>query len=159
MQKIASFTVDHRFIKEWIYISRIDGDITTYDIRMRKPNSNEVMDNALMHSLEHLFATFMRNGSISEKIIYAGPMGCQTGFYLLVRNAVHSEVIAEIKRVFAAMAKYDGEMPGNSEIECGNYRNLDVRIAAKEAAEYLEKIKAVTENDLDYECGDENEKS
>ncbi len=154
MQKIASFTVDHRYIKEWIYVSRVDGDITTYDIRMRKPNTDDVMSNELMHSFEHLFATFMRNGAIAEKIIYAGPMGCQTGFYLLVRDAVHSEVIAEIKRVLSDIAKYKGEMPGSSEIECGNYRNLNCDTAAKEAAEYLEKIKDETENDLEYECGE-----
>ena len=75
MQKIASFTVDHRFISERIYISRIDGDITTYDVRMRKPNTQNVMSNALMHSFEHLFATFMRNGNLSDDVIYVGPMG------------------------------------------------------------------------------------
>ena len=154
MQKIASFTVDHRYIKEWIYVSRVDGDITTYDIRMRKPNTGDVMSNELIHSFEHLFATFMRNGAIAEKIIYAGPMGCQTGFYLLVRAAVHGEVIAEIKKVLSDIAKYKGEMPGRSEIECGNYRNLNCDIAVKEAAEYLEKIKDETENDLEYECGE-----
>ncbi len=150
MKKIASFTVDHRFIKEWVYISRIDGDITTYDIRMRKPNTGNLMSNALMHSFEHLFATFMRNGALAEKIIYAGPMGCQTGFYLLVRDADNKAVLAEIKRVLEEIANYKGEMPGSSEIECGNYQNLDCSIAAKEAAEYLEKIKNETENDLNY---------
>lgn len=150
MKKIASFTVDHRFIKEWIYISRIDGDITTYDIRMRKPNTGNLMSNALIHSFEHLFATFMRNGTLSDQIIYAGPMGCQTGFYLLVRDADNKAVLDEIKRVLAEIAVYKGEMPGSSEIECGNYKNLDTGIAAKEAAEYLEKIKNETENDLDY---------
>lgn len=150
MKKIASFTVDHRFIKEWIYISRIDGDVTTYDIRMRKPNTGNLMSNALIHSFEHLFATFMRNGTLSDQIIYAGPMGCQTGFYLLVRDADNKAVLDEIKRVLAEIAVYKGEMPGSSEIECGNYKNLDTGIAAKEAAEYLEKIKNETENDLDY---------
>ncbi len=154
MQKIASFTVDHRFIREWIYISRIDGDITTYDVRMRKPNTEKVMSNALMHSFEHLFATFMRNGALKNDVIYVGPMGCQTGFYLLVRNAEHKEVIAEVKRVLAEIAVYNGEMPGASEIECGNYRNLDVSLARAEAAEYLEKIKDETENDLGYETGE-----
>lgn len=154
MNKIASFTVDHRYIREWIYVSRIDGDITTYDVRMRKPNTGEVMSNALMHSFEHLFATFMRNGKISDDVIYVGPMGCQTGFYLLVRNADHKEVLDEVKRVLGEIAAYKGEMPGASEIECGNYRNLDCALAAKEAAEYLEKIAGVTENDLGYETGE-----
>ena len=154
MQKIASFTVDHRYIREWIYISRIDGDITTYDVRMRKPNTDDVMSNALMHSVEHLFATFMRNGSLKEKVIYVGPMGCQTGFYLLVRNAEHKAVIAEVKRVLGAIAEYDGEMPGASEIECGNYRNLDVSLAKEEARNYLAKIVDEMENDLEYETGE-----
>ena len=155
MKKIASFTVDHRFIKEKIYISRIDGDITTYDVRMRKPNTDDVMSNILMHSFEHLFATFMRNSSIGEYIIYVGPMGCQTGFYLLVRNACHKDVLSEVKSVLEKISVYDGEMPGASEIECGNYRTLDVEVAKEEALRYLEKIKDQTEDDLTYETGEE----
>lgn len=151
MQKIASFTVDHRLIKEWIYISRIDGDITTYDVRMRKPNTGDVMSNALMHSFEHLFATFMRNGRLSESVVYVGPMGCKTGFYLLVRDANNKAVLDEVKRVLAEIVSYEGEMPGMSEIECGNYRNLDCNLARNEAKTYLEKIKSETENDLEYE--------
>lgn len=154
MQKIASFMVDHRYIREWIYISRIDGDITTYDVRMRKPNTDDVMSNALIHSFEHLFATFMRNGNLKNDIVYVGPMGCQTGFYLLVRNAVHKAVIEEVKAVLGAIAEYDGEMPGASEIECGNYRNLDVSLAKAEAKSYLAKIALETENDLEYETGE-----
>ena len=154
MNKIASFTVDHRLIKEWIYISRIDGDITTYDVRMRKPNTGDIMSNALMHSFEHLLATFMRNGKLKDDVVYVGPMGCQTGFYLLVRNADHKAVLDEVRRVLGEIAVYDGEMPGASEIECGNYRNLDCRLAAAEAARYLEKIVHETENDLEYECGE-----
>ena len=151
MKKIASFTVDHRFIKEWVYISRIDGDITTYDLRMRKPNTGDVMSNEAMHSFEHLFATFMRNGRLAKDVIYAGPMGCQTGFYLLIRDAKHQQVLDEIKRVLFEISVYSGEMPGMSEIECGNYKTLDVKIAQKEAKEYLEKIKDETEDDLGYE--------
>jgi len=121
---------------------------------MRKPNTDKVMSNALMHSFEHLFATFMRNGRLKENVIYVGPMGCQTGFYLLVRNAEHKSVITEVKRVLATIAEYDGEMPGASEIECGNYRNLDINIAKAEARDYLEKIVNETENDLEYETGE-----
>lgn len=154
MNKIASFTVDHRFIREWIYISRIDGDITTYDVRMRKPNTDDVMSNALMHSFEHLFATFMRNGALKDDVIYVGPMGCQTGFYLLVRNARHKAVLDEVKRVLSEIAEYTGNMPGASEIECGNYRNLDVSLAKAEALSFLEKIKNETDNDLNYETGE-----
>ena len=154
MKKIASFTVDHRYIRENIYISRVDGDITTYDVRMRKPNTNDVMSNAAMHSFEHMFATFMRNGNIKDDIIYVGPMGCQTGFYLLVRNADNASVLAEVKRVLAEISVYDGEMPGASEIECGNYRNLDTGLARIEAKQFLDKIVNEKESDLFYEAGE-----
>ena len=109
------------------------------------------MSNSLMHSFEHLFATFMRNGRLKESVVYVGPMGCQTGFYLLIRNADHKSVLDEVKRVLAEISDYSGEMPGMSEIECGNFRNLDCSIARREAKEYLEKIQAETESDLEYE--------
>ncbi len=151
MQKIASFTVDHRKIKPCVYISRIDGDITTYDIRMRKPNTGDVMSNAVIHSLEHMFATLVRNSEIKDDVIYFGPMGCQTGFYLLIRNADSARDIEIIKNTFKAVVDYNGEMPGKSEIECGNYRNLDVELARDEAKDYLKKIKDIGVGDLKYE--------
>lgn len=151
MERIASFSVDHRKIKPWVYISRVDGDVTTYDMRMRKPNTGDLVDNATLHSLEHLFATMVRNSKISKDVIYFGPMGCQTGFYLLIRNADHGTVVQVIKEVLAGIAGYDGDMPGASEIECGNYRNLDVELARAEAKSYLEKIKDLTKDDLNYE--------
>lgn len=151
MHKIASFTVDHRRIKPCVYISRIDGDITTYDIRMRKPNTGDLLSNATMHSLEHLFATFVRNSEIGSDVIYFGPMGCQTGFYLLVRNADNAQVLEVIKKTLSDISCYTGEMPGKSEIECGNYRNLDTALARSEAAEYLEKIKNIGVTDLQYD--------
>ena len=155
MEKIASFTVDHRFIKEGVYISRIDGDITTYDLRMRKPNTQDLIDPSAMHSMEHMFATVIRNSDIKESVIYFGPMGCQTGFYLLVRNAEHKRVVEEIKKALGAIIDYDGEMPGASEIECGNYRSLSMDAAKREAERYLENIKAVTGDDLSYDKGEE----
>lgn len=154
MEKIASFTVDHRYIKEGVYISRLDGDITTYDLRMRKPNTGELIDNATMHSLEHMFATVIRNSDIRDTVIYFGPMGCQTGFYLLVRDAEHKRVVAEIKKALQMIIEYDGEMPGASEIECGNYRNLSVECAKREAKGYLDKILHVTGDNLAYESGE-----
>lgn len=150
MEKIASFTVDHRYICEGIYISRIDEDITTYDLRMRKPNTDDLMENAAIHSFEHMFATFVRNSHLKDSIIYAGPMGCQTGFYLLVRNADNKEVIKLIKDVLIKIKEYEGEIFGKSEIECGNYANLSLADAKAEAERYLEKIKDVTEKNLVY---------
>ena len=136
-QKIASFTIDHDLLTEGIYTSRIDGDVTTYDLRTRVPNAGDYMDNLTMHSLEHMFATFVRSGSIGEKVIYFGPMGCQTGFYLLVRDADNSEVLAEVKDVLAKIVAHDGEMFGAVKRECGNYKNLDLCAAKREAERYL----------------------
>ncbi len=150
MKKIASFTVDHRKIGEGVYISRIDDDIVTYDLRMRKPNTGDVLDNATMHSLEHLFATMVRNSHLSDQVIYFGPMGCQTGFYLLMRNLNHQENLDLIKETLETIISYDGEMPGNSEIECGNYRNLNISLAKTEAKRYYEKIKELTTDDMRY---------
>lgn len=150
MEKIASFTVDHTKLCEGIYISRIDGDVTTYDLRMRKPNTGDLISNSAMHSLEHMFATVIRNSEMADKVIYFGPMGCQTGFYLLMRTDEHSKVVELIKQVLRDIIAYDGEMPGNSEIECGNYRNLSVGAAKEEAISYLNKIENLTDKDLEY---------
>ena len=150
MNKIASFTVDHTKLDEGIYISRIDGDIVTYDLRMRKPNTGDLISNAAMHSLEHMFATVVRNSRISDKVIYFGPMGCQTGFYLLVRSDNHRENIEIICETLEKIIDYDGEMPGNSAVECGNYRNLDLTLAKEEAEKYLEKIQNWTDKMLAY---------
>ncbi|MBR4874432.1 MAG: S-ribosylhomocysteine lyase [Clostridia bacterium] len=140
MKKIASFTVDHRFINPGIYISRIDGDVTTYDLRTRKPNCGDYMDNLTMHSLEHMFATFVRSSEIGEDVLYFGPMGCQTGFYLLVRNADNSAVRKVVLKTLDNIIEYDGKMFGESEIECGNYKNLSIESAKKEAVFYKEAL-------------------
>lgn len=151
MEKIKSFTVDHTKLNPGIYISRVDGDITTYDLRMRKPNCGDLISNAAMHSLEHMFATLVRNSEMGGEVIYFGPMGCQTGFYLLMRSTEHGRVIELIKSVLKDIIAYDGEMPGCSEVECGNYRNLDLSLAKEEAERYLDTVKDWTEKDLEYE--------
>ncbi len=150
MKKITSFTVDHRKIVEGIYLSRIDGDVVTYDLRMRKPNTGALMSNGSMHSLEHLFATIIRNSTLADKIIYFGPMGCQTGFYLLIRNLDHEENLWLIRDTLEKIMEYHGEMPGASEIECGNYRNLDLTLAKEEATRYYDKVKNWTVADMRY---------
>ena len=99
MKRIASFDVDHRTITEGMYISRIDGDVVTYDLRMKKPNQGDLLSNSEMHSLEHMFATVVRNSALGDKVIYFGPMGCQTGFYLLMRHDNHQENLALVKEV------------------------------------------------------------
>lgn len=139
-KKIASFTVDHNFIDEGIYISRIDGDITTYDLRTRKPNMGDYMDNLTMHSVEHMIATYIRSGKIGKDVIYFGPMGCQTGFYLLVRNRLDSEVLLALREALTATLENTEGMFGASRSECGNYKNLDIDAAKAECKRYLEVI-------------------
>ena len=140
IQRITSFTVDHDKITEGIYLSRIDGDVVTYDLRTRIPNVGDYMDNLTMHSLEHMFATYVRNSEIGGEVIYFGPMGCRTGFYLLVRAMPHERVLTIVKDVLAKIIEHDGAMFGASQKECGNYRELSLDAAKTEAARYLEKL-------------------
>lgn len=153
MKKITSFTVDHRYITEGIYISRIDGTVTTYDLRTRKPNCGDYMDNETMHTFEHLFATYVRNSQIADDVLYFGPMGCQTGFYLLVHNAdndtVHKTVIDVLNKIIA----HTGEVFGASEIECGNYKSLNLESAKREAVRYIESLKN-DNNNFEYPKGE-----
>ncbi len=149
MQRITSFEVDHDLITKNIYISRIDGDITTYDLRTRVPNAGDYMDNLTMHSLEHMFATYIRNSNIGANVIYFGPMGCRTGFYLLVRDLEPKTVLGEVLSTLEKIIGHDGEMFGAARKECGNYRELSLDAAKAEAAAYLACLQA-TEHDFKY---------
>ena len=120
INRIASFSVNHDYIIPGVYISRIDGDITTYDMRTRVPNKGDYMDNLTMHSVEHMFATYVRNSQISDRVIYFGPMGCQTGFYLLVRNSDNKETLGVIMQTLEKIINHSGEMFGAVREECGN---------------------------------------
>lgn len=143
-KKIESFKIDHNKLTPGIYVSRTDGDIVTYDLRTRKPNCGDYMDNATMHSVEHMIATYIRSSSIADDIIYFGPMGCQTGFYLLVRNADNDTVLAVLKDTLEKVIAHDGEVFGASAIECGNYANLDIELAKKECRRYLDVLNDYT---------------
>ncbi|MBE6597454.1 MAG: S-ribosylhomocysteine lyase [Ruminococcaceae bacterium] len=154
MERITSFCVDHDFIDEGIYISRIDGDITTYDLRTRKPNCGDYMDNITMHSVEHLFATYIRNSEIGDKVIYFGPMGCRTGFYLLIRDADNGVVLEEVLEVLKKIENHEGEVFGATRKECGNYLELDADAARKEAARYRSALLS-KKNDFKYQTGEE----
>lgn len=135
MEKIASFTINHDVLEPGIYVSRIDGDVITYDLRMKVPNGGDYLSNGAMHTIEHLFATFVRSGDYRDKVIYVGPMGCRTGFYLLMRDTVNKgDVIALVKEVFAFIANYCGDVPGAKKKECGNYLEHDLPAAKREAA-------------------------
>lgn len=152
IQRITSFSVDHNVLVPGFYISRVDGDVTTYDLRTRKPNAGDYMSNLAMHSVEHMCATFLRNGPMKNDILYFGPMGCQTGFYLLVRNQAPEAVFAEVKRVLSEILAYDGPVFGASAKECGNYRNLDLAAAKDERRAYAAVLEAGT--DFTYPKGD-----
>ena len=144
--KIESFKIDHNKLCPGIYVSRTDGDITTYDLRTRKPNMGDYMDNITMHSVEHMIATYIRSSSLAKDIIYFGPMGCQTGFYLLVRNANNEEVLSVLKETLKKVIDHEGEVFGASAIECGNYKNLDISLAKEECKKYLEILEEHTPN-------------
>lgn len=140
IKKIASFTVDHEKLRPGIYISRRDGDVVTYDMRTRVPNTGDLMDNSTMHSFEHMFATFVRNSEISDSVVYFGPMGCQTGFYLLVSGKSNDEILSAVKGTLEKIIAHEGEIFGKSPIECGNYANLSLEAAKIEAKRYLDVL-------------------
>ncbi|MBQ4066361.1 MAG: S-ribosylhomocysteine lyase [Clostridia bacterium] len=140
MSRITSFSVDHDFIVPGMYVSRIDGDITTYDLRTRKPNADDFMDSLTMHSVEHMLATFARNSALSNKVIYFGPMGCRTGFYLLMRDTTNEEAYELVKDILKKTVDHDGEMFGAARKECGNYRELSLESAKAECARYLKAL-------------------
>ena len=138
--RIASFSINHDKLLPGLYVSRVDGDITTYDMRCRRPNTGDLLDNSTLHSLEHMFATYIRNGELRDQIVYFGPMGCQTGFYLLVRNADNQAVLSEVKKTCERILAHEGPVFGAARIECGNYRNLSLEAAKTEAARYLAEL-------------------
>lgn len=153
MERIASFCVDHNKLTPGIYLSRIDGDIMTYDIRMRTPNRPPFLENAAMHTIEHLFATFARNSQWKDQVIYFGPMGCRTGFYFLTRDSIsRQEVIDLLRQTFAFIASYEGEIPGAAEAECGNYREHDLAGARKAAEEMQAVLAGWTPEKMEYEA-------
>ena len=152
MERIASFTVDHTTLLPGLYLSRRDGDIITFDLRFKKPNTGDLLSNSEMHSAEHLIATLLRNSAEKDAVIYFGPMGCQTGFYFLFDNRLLSceGAIDLLKEVFAAAADFEGEMPGKSPSECGNYINLDVESGRRVCRFYADLIRDWTAEKLAY---------
>lgn len=136
MRKIASFEIDHNALKEGFYLSRADGDIFTYDLRFKKPNKGNYLSDAAMHTIEHLMATVLRNGEFAQNIIYFGPMGCRTGFYLLLRNTDLENAKKLVKNAVIDSLKLDF-IPGNKKIECGNYRSHSLTKAKAELENYL----------------------
>ena len=151
MEKIASFQVDHTKFGVGMYISRIDGDAVTYDVRMVKPNGGVYVSSPSLHTIEHLFATFVRNSAVKDGIIYVGPMGCRTGFYLITRDTVTQEqAIALVRDAYRFISEYHDEIPGCTAVECGNYLEHDLESARKDVLPLLKVLEDYTPEMLDY---------
>ena len=155
MEKIASFTIDHIKLQPGLYVSRKDKigaeTVTTFDLRLTKPNDEPVMNTAEVHTIEHLAATYLRNDpQWQEKVVYFGPMGCRTGFYLLMRGFDHDAAINLTRRALEFISKYEGVIPGYSEIECGNWLEHDLESAKRDVLPLLEVLKDYTPEKLDY---------
>lgn len=142
MEKIPSFQKDHDVLDRGLYLSTVQQGVSTFDLRMKKPNGGDYITPKALHTVEHLIATYLRNGAYKDNVIYFGPMGCRTGFYLLTVNLGFDTVLDELKRVFAEGAVADF-IPGAEKKECGNYLEHDLSAARKECREYLDVLAGV----------------
>ena len=149
MEKIASFTINHIKLQPGVYVSRKDkvgeGVVTTFDLRMTSPNEEPVMNTAEVHAIEHLGATFLRNHpEYKDKIVYFGPMGCRTGFYLLLAGDYESrQILPLVTEMYEFIAAYEGEIPGASPMDCGNYLDMNLPMANYWARRYLKVLKNI----------------
>ena len=157
MEKITSFTIDHIRLIPGLYVSRIDQveghPVTTFDIRMTSPNDEPVMNTAEVHTIEHLGATFLRNHkTFADKTIYFGPMGCRTGFYLLLSGNYESKDIVPLMiEMFTFIAEFEGEVPGACAKDCGNYLDMNLPMAKYLASRYLNQVLLnITDEQLHY---------
>lgn len=156
MEKIASFTIDHLLLQPGVYVSRVDHlgaeAVTTFDLRMTSPNEEPVMNTAEMHAIEHLAATYLRNHpQWQDKVVYFGPMGCRTGFYLLLAGKLTSvQILPLMKELFAFIRDFEGDVPGASAKDCGNYLDINLPMAKYLAAKYLTLLEQITPDRLVY---------
>lgn len=157
MEKIPSFTIDHLALLPGVYVSRKDDlnghIITTFDLRMTAPNREPVMNTAEVHAIEHLAATYLRNHSeFGSKIIYFGPMGCRTGFYLLLNGDYESkDIVVLLKETFTFVAQFEGEIPGAAAKDCGNYLDMNLPMAKYLAQKYVDNVLAdISQQQLIY---------
>lgn len=152
MKRIASFSVNHDKLKKGIYVSRIDGDVITYDVRCKIPNGGDYIECPAMHTFEHLFATYARNSEFEKSVIYVGPMGCRTGFYLLLRDDVSYENAIKLTyEAFKFTAEFEGTIPGSTKIECGNYLEHDLEGAKAVARDMMKVLEGYTPDMMIYE--------
>ena len=146
MEKIASFTVDHLRLVPGVYVSRVDqvagNPITTFDLRMTCPNKEPVMNTAEVHTIEHLGATFLRNHrDYASKTLYFGPMGCRTGFYLILAGSYESkDIVPLLKEMYTFMAEFEGEVPGAAAKDCGNYLDMNLPMAKYLAGKFYDEV-------------------
>ena len=141
MERIASFCVDHTRLERGMYLSRQDGDVLTWDIRMKKPNQGDYLTTGAAHTLEHLFATYARNSAYKDGVIYVGPMGCRTGFYLLLAGDLTSkEIVPLMIEMFEFIRDFKDEVPGASPKDCGNYLDMNLPMANYLAKRYLDNV-------------------
>lgn len=165
MEKISSFQADHNKITPGIYIARVDGDVITFDLRIKTPNNpdNDYLTTTQAHTFEHLGATILRNSKIKDQVLYFGPMGCRTGFYLLLKIThdswleEYTNLIGIIIDMLTQIINWSDEVPGNSKVECGNYKDLDLYGAKQIAMEYIDILMHKTEFELIYPGGFYNE--
>ena len=138
LKKIASFTINHDTLTPGMYVSRIDGDCVTYDLRLKFPNQGDYVAQPALHTLEHLIATFVRSSTASEQVVYFGPMGCRTGFYL-VTIGLSEDAVCRLLQETIALSLSMESVPGASEESCGNYRDLDLRDGVEALQAFLPK--------------------
>lgn len=156
MEKITSFTINHIKLQPGLYVSRKDRigseTVTTFDLRLTSPNEEPVMNTAEVHTIEHLAATFLRNDTHwKEKVLYFGPMGCRTGFYLLLAGDLNSaDVLALVRNCFRFIADYQGEVPGASAKDCGNYLDMNLPMANYWGQRYAALLESITADRLVY---------
>ncbi len=148
--QIVSFQVDHDIITPGVYVSRMDGDVLTLDLRTRKPNGGAYMDNLTMHSVEHMFATYIRNSSLKDRVIYFGPMGCQTGFYLCLRDCTPTDAYPVILQTLENIVSHQDGMYGATRKECGNFANLSLDAAKAECKNYLTLLREKQQTKFEY---------
>ena len=152
MKRIASFCVDHTKLEKGLYVSRIDGDVVTYDLRMCTPNAGIYLENGALHTIEHLFATYVRNSRWTDGIVYVGPMGCRTGFYFITRDKISkARAIELVQETCAFIEHFEGEIPGSSRIECGNYLDHSLPKAKQYAHDLAKTLAGWTEEKMVYQ--------
>ena len=151
MEKIASFTINHDTLKKGLYVSRVDGDAVTYDLRMKLPNAGDFLSTGTAHTIEHLLATCLRNSEIRDQVIYVGPMGCRTGFYVILRDTVQKEeAISKIREGLCFIRDFEGEIPGAKKEECGNYLDHDLAGAKAVSEDMLSVLRDWIPENMQY---------